>query len=431
MTDELRALPDRRDREACDYSNAALAWTALLMYVGRLEARRQIKYRLGTARAWERLRGFCGEDIPAVPHGDTVANYFSDVAPAEFQRVPQALVRQLLETRRLESFRLLGKYYLVTVDLTGHLYLGDTPSPFTEGCLTQTAEDGRTLYYRPVCEAKLVTRSGLALSIGSEFVENPPGRDPAAETQDSELPAAARLLPRLKAAFPGYAVCALLDSRYCNETGFDLCERNGWRFIVTLKQGALPSVWSEFEALLPLVSENRRREIVDDVVYEYAWVGGIPYGKRKLDVLECRWRDAKGDHRFAWATDIPVTSKSCAPLAHDGGRNRWRTENEGFRAQKHEGFAMEHAYAKRPTTAKNFYLLLQAAHILAQMFECYCSGKAEVKRVFGSLRNLPRELLESFRRDPVPGPEALARFLERPVQIRLKPPDRSGAGDTS
>ena len=431
MTSWLRALPDRRDRAACDYSNAALAWTAILMYAGRLGARRQIKYLLSTARAQERLGALCGEAVPAVPHGDAVDAYLVTVDPAALQSVPQAMVRALLEARRLEPFRLLGRYYLLTVDLSGHLYLGDTLSAFTQGCLTQTGEDGRTLYYRPVCEAKLVTRTGLALSVGSEFVENPPGLDPVQDTQDSELPAAGRLFPRLKNAFPGFAFCALLDARYCNETGFALCEENDWRFIITLKEGSLPSVWKEFQILRRLVEQNRRRVIVDDIAYDYAWVNDIPYGKRKLNVLECRWTDAKGEHCFVWATDIPITAKTCQPLAQDGGRQRWKTENEGFRAQKHAGFEMEHAYAKRPTSAKNFYLLLQAAHVLSQMLECYCRGKKAVKRAFGSLRNLARAFLESFRRDPIPDPETLRQFLDQPIQVRLKPSRASDGSDTS
>ena len=431
MTEWLRGLPDRRDREACDYSNAALAWTAVLMYAGRLGARRQIKYLLNTARARERLGALCHEAVDAVPHGDTVDDYLVTVDPAALQSVPQAMVRALLEARRLEPFRLLNKYYLATIDLSGHLYLGDTPSSFTAGCLTQKTEDGRTLYYRPVCEAKLITRTGLALSIGSEFVENPPGPDPDKDTQDSELPAAGRLFPRLKRAFPGFGFCALLDARYCNETGFALCEENDWRFIVTLKEGSLPSVWDEFQVLRRLVRQNRRRVIVDDIAYDYAWVNGIPYQERKLNVLECRWTDAKGDHCFVWATDIPVTAETCHPLAQEGGRHRWKTENEGFRAQKHGGFEMEHAYAKRPTSAKNFYLLLQVAHILSQMFECYCRGKKAVKRAFGSLRNLGRAFLESFRRDPLPAPETLRQFLDQPIQVRLKPSRASGGDDTS
>ena len=431
MTGWLRALPDRRDPEACDYSNAALAWTALLMYVGRLGARRQIRFRLNSSGGRERLGALCHEEVPAVPHGDTVDDYLVTVDPAALQRVPQAMVRALLEARRLETFRLLGKYYLLTVDMSGHLCLGDAPSPFTQGCLTQRTEDGRAVYYRPVCEAKLVTRTGLALSIGSEFVENPPGLDPARDSQDSELPAAERLFGRLKAAFGGFAFCALLDARYCNETGFALCEKNDWRFIITLKEGSLPSVWKEMESLRRLVPENRRRIIVEDIAYHYAWVNDIACRKRNLNVLECRWTDGKGDHRFVWATDIRITANNCSPLAQEGGRNRWRTENEGFRAQKHGGFEMEHAYAKRPASAKNFYLLLQVAHILTQMFECYCRGKKAVKRAFGSLRNLARAWLECFRRDPLPDADALGRFLDEPIQVRLNPSRGSACNDTS
>ena len=386
------------------------------MFVLRLGARRQIKYRLNVEGGRARLEALCGQEMPGVPHGDTVDDYLATVVPAAMQAAPQAMVRALLEARRLEPFRLLGRYYLLTTDMTGYLYLGDVPSKFTEGCLTETTEDGRTFYYRPTLDAKLVTRTGLALSIGTEFVENPTAFP---DVQDSELPAAERLLPRVKNAFHGYAFCALLDGRYANETGFPLCEQNDWRFIITLKEGSLPSVWQEFQTLRQLAPENRLTVIADDINYEYTWVNDIACGKRKLNVLECRWTDPKGDHFFVWVTDIRITHKTCVPLAQEGGRQRWRTENEGFRTQKHGGFEMEHAYAKRPTSAKNFYLLLQVAHTLSQMLECYCRGKKLVKHAFGSLRNLASALLESIRRDTIPDPDSFRRFLDQPIQIRL------------
>ncbi len=420
MAESLRALPDGREPQQCDYPQDALCWTAIFMYEGRLGARRQIRHRFSTEPVRERLSRHCGRELAAVPHGDTVEDYLATVDPQAMQELPQGMVRDLLEARRLEDFRLLGRYYLLTCDLSGYLYLGDHASDFTEGCLTQTTEDGRTLYYRPVCDAKLVTRTGLALSLGSEFVENPPGFDPANAAQDSELPAAGRLFPRIKAAFSGFAFCALLDARYCNETGFALCERNDWRFIITLKEGSLPSVWNEFQTLRGLTPQNRRTVIQNDLRYEYAWVNDIAYGTRQLNVLECRWTDPDGTpHRFVWVTDIRISAENCDPLAQEGGRQRWRTENEGFRTQKHGGFDMEHAYAKGATSAKNFYLLLQVAHMRSQLLECYCKGKKAVQRAFGSLRNLGAALLESLRRDPVPDAETLRRFLEEPIQIRL------------
>jgi len=389
------------------------------MYVARLGARRQIRHRLRCAGARERLKGLCAEQVRSVPDGDTVDDYLVGLDPAAVQAIPQAMVRALLECRRLEGFRLLGRYYLVTFDLSGHLYLGERSGDFTVGCLTQRTEDGRTVYYRPVCEAKLVTRTGLALSIGTEFVENPAGFDRKMNAQDSELSAAGRLFARVKTAFPGFAFCALLDALYCNETGFALCEKNDWRFLISLKEDSLRSVWNEFQTLRRLTPENRLAVVCNDVRYEYAWVNDIAYGQRKVNVLECRWTDEKGDHRFVWVTDIRVTAENGDALAQEGGRQRWKTENEGFRAQKHGGFQMEHAYAKRPQSAKNFYLLLQVAHILSQMLECYCSGKKAVKRAFGSLRNLGRAFLESFRRDPIPDAATLQRFLDLPIQVRL------------
>jgi len=393
------------------------------MYASRLGARRQINHWLRNEPVRRRLASLAQEEVCAVPHGDTVDDYLATVDPAQTQRVPQQMARALLESRRLEEYRLLNKHYLLTVDMSGHLYLGDRPSKFTEGCLTQKTEDGRTLYYRPVCEAKIVTRSGLALSVGSEFVENPPGFDPdGGVPQDSELPAAVRLFHRVKEAFPGFSFCVLLDARYCNETAFAACKKLDWRFLITLKEGSIPSVWKEFQTLRALAPQNRHKIIREDVAYEYAWVNDIAYEKRTLNVLECRWTDKEGEHGFVWATDIRVSAENCDALAHEGGRQRWKIENNGFRAQKEEGFEMEHAYAMRITAAKNFYLILQIAHMLCQLFERYWRGKKAVKKTFGSLQNLGRFLLESLRRDPFPAPEALRLFLDEPVQIRLNPP---------
>ena len=46
---------------------------------------------------------------------------------------------------------------------------------------------------------------------------------------------------------------------------------------------------------------------------------------------------------------------------------------------------------------KNFYLLLQIAHIISQLMEKGSFLIGEIKKLFGSLRNLSRRLLESLR----------------------------------
>jgi len=138
-------VPDPRDPGLIRYKIQTLLWTGILMFVLRLGARRQIQFRLHTPNVVARVKRLTGQDVDTVPHGDTLGKPLARVAPEPIQKIVVAMVRTLLETRRLEKFRLLGRYYLVAADMSGHLYLGDQPSAFTQGCLTQTAEDGRTL----------------------------------------------------------------------------------------------------------------------------------------------------------------------------------------------------------------------------------------------------------------------------------------------
>ena len=53
----------------------------------------------------------------------------------------------------------------------------------------------------------------------------------------------------------------------------------------------------------------------------------------------------------------------------DGGRCRWKIENQGFNIQKNAGYGLEHIFSHNTNAQKNFYLLLQIAHIINQLVE--------------------------------------------------------------
>ena len=394
------------------------------MFLCRLEARRQIHLTLNSPRVVGYLRRLVRQNLHRIPHGDTVANALARLLPEEIGAVRTDLVRSMIRKRRLEGFRLLGRDYLVTLDGTGYLALGHEASAFTEGCLTRTLENGHTLYYRPVLEAKLVTRTGLALSLETEFLENAPrqGQSKEGYKQDCELKGAQRLLPRLNKAFPALSICLLLDALYAGEPTFALCEKHQWRFIIVLKQGSIPTLHREFHALVDHAPTNTRTHQTKKARQVFRWVNDIDTHGRKLHVLECVDTPNGGTTpptRWLWVTNIPITRDNCVQLANQGGRLRWKTENEGFNVQKNGGYAMEHAYAKDPQAAKNFYLLLQIAHLLAQLFEARMGGKTRVTHDFGSLRNLARELLRAFLADDLPPASDLHALLNTPIQVRL------------
>jgi hypothetical protein len=84
-------------------------------------------------------------------------------------------------------------------------------------------------------------------------------------------------------------------------------------------------------------------------------------------------------------------------LANEGGRLRWKIENEGFNVQKNGGYALEHAFTKNPTASKVFYYLLQVAHTIFQLVEKGSLFRQAFPAGVGSAQNIAFRLLEAWR----------------------------------
>jgi hypothetical protein len=303
--------------------------------------------------------------------------------------------------------------FLIALDATGQLRFHRRHCPY---CLTRSLSNGATLYYHPVLEAKLVTSGGLAFSVATEFIDNRDG----GEKQDCELRAFQRLAPKLKGRYPRLAVTLLGDALYACAAFFDVCRQNRWNFIVTFKQGSIPALFEEYQALRDLEGANRAEHFPDaDTHQSFAWVNGLEHQGHKLDAFECveTVRGQAKQRYYAWLTNLPVGCASVVTLANQGGRQRWKIENQGFDVQKHHGYELEHAYSRRPVAAENFYYLLQIAHAINQLMIKGTLRKVFVKAL-GSLRNYYRRLAESLRNDLI-GAEAVDPATAARIQIRL------------
>ncbi len=49
--------------------------------------------------------------------------------------------------------------------------------------------------------------------------------------------------------YPRLPIVIAADGQYSNDNVFKTCASNGWRFIITFKDGNLPSVWEEVALL--------------------------------------------------------------------------------------------------------------------------------------------------------------------------------------
>jgi hypothetical protein len=415
---------DPRHLAYITYSLESLLTTGVLLFVFRLAARRQIAHWLrGNHQSQAKFTALLGVDT--VPHGDTLNVASAHLNVAEVQAVVTGMTETLIRRKVLYPSRLFAHYFLVVMDGTGMLTFAQRHCPH---CLTRTRKDGQTIYYHPVLEAKVVTPNGFAFSLMTEFIENP-GEHPT--KQDCELKAFYRLTERLKQRFPRLPICLGLDSLFAGGPTFTRCERYGWAYIITLQEGDLPSVHEEFHALTQLTPENHLRFHTgpqSQTHQDFRWVNDIAYQdsqhrEHSLAVVECLESEPQGDGRrrttrFKWVTNFAVTKSTVITLANQGGRLRWKIENEGFNTQKNGGFALEHAYSEHPVASKVFYFLLQIAHLLSQLMEKGSLLRTAFPAGVGSAKNLALRLLEAWRNLRL-SPEQLRAMLAVRIQIRF------------
>jgi hypothetical protein len=287
----------------------------------------------------------------------------------------------LFDQKWLREYRLLDEYYLVALDATG---IVSFDKRHCEHCLTKTSKKGKTTYFHYVLEAKLVTRDGHALSLASEWIENPSGDF---DKQDCELKAFIRLAAKLKKQYPRLPICILCDGLYPCENAFQICEDYRWKFIIVLQEDSLKTVQEELTLtrLRKPATEYYTTKKGWRIMEEYRYQTDIEYHKKyTLNWVQCietrnklKQAETKASQtqpptetsQFEYVTNIKPDKDSVRAIACSG-RLRWKIENEGFNTQKHGDYELQHKLSRNSYNGlKNYYTLLQIAHAINQLIE--------------------------------------------------------------
>lgn len=382
-----------------------------MLFLLHLTSRHQLTLERLSAGLTANLTRLAHTAETALAHADTVVRYLARVAPKAFARLNAQVIRRLIRMRCLDAFRLQGRI-LVAVDATE---IWKSHTPHCQHCLRRRLSNGRLQYYHVVLEAKWVTANGLALSMATEFVQNDeqaPTENLSEEQrkQDCERKAFPRLAQQLAEFYPQTALCLLLDALYETQPAIGECECRGWKFITTFKEGSAPAFWTEARVLADLQASEHPPRLLkrpDRTQATFRWATGIPFGPYDLCAIWCDERSATGTERsFAWITNFSVRADHVVALADRGGRLRWKIENEGFREQKHGGFALEHVYCRKPVVAQSLYRLLQLAHLLQQLVWMGDILK-DLKPALRTVRNFIRRLTDAFHNAVIPPDEQL------------------------
>lgn len=402
------------------YPLEGVFFTMLMMYLCRLRARHHITSNLreGSVEAQQLFDLLFG--VGTVPHGDSVNHLACKVDPEQVQQCVVSLIRRMIRMKLFDSSRLLGKYHRIVFDGTQIFSFRQRHCPH---CLTKVIGE-TTIYYHVVLEAKILLGSNMALSIMSEFVEN---ESEGVSKQDCESKAFFRLCERIKAAFPRLDICVLLDGLYAQGPVFRMCEKHRWKYIITFKEGSIPTVQKEYEDLGKLQTANTfsPKKVPGSLIdQQYKWVEGIEYEdtykKRHLvHVFECveKHLAAQRPTTFRYITNIPTTKQN-VPTLSSTGRSRWKIENNGFNVQKNQGYELEHAYTRHKTGWKVFYLVLQIATIIEQLLTHSNLLDPELRKTSKAVRNLASKILEAIRNYKL-DKDTYDLFVNKAFQVRI------------
>lgn len=378
--EKMGALTDHRKRRAYDVAELVMGSVALFLFKETSRNainsdRREERFRKNYQRIFKRR----------LPHMDTVNDFLRLLSADELEHFKAAMISNLIEQKVLHRFKLLGKYFMVAIDASGiNSYYQNNQE---QDRVHKTSKNGKTTYHSYVLEAKLVTSSGLSVSIASEWIANDPLRN--FSKQDCESRAFQRIAVKLKKYFPRLPICILADGLYPNDTFMQTCSDNAWQYIAMLKDDSLKTLQTDITD-----TDNRHRRKAErqqtaskgmhHTTSCYEWIDEALYHKiHKVYWLSCTekqaWYRKDGDGnkrlykeqqtRFVWLTSIAPDSKSVWQIA-EGGRNRWKIENEGFNTQKNNGYALGHLFSRASSLGyKNYYQCLQIAHIINQLTE--------------------------------------------------------------
>ncbi len=174
----LSQIHDPRNPKKITYPLAEELLLGILLFVLKLESRRNLKFQLNSPEFIQNIKGIGKIFFPAqkfpetLPHGDTLNYVLEKIPDSEIGGLRTEIIRELLRKKCLEEYRLLNRYYGVAIDGTGSLTFRKRHCPH---CLVrhhtvQNKKNGSLAkiarYYHPVLEAKLVLNNGFAILHG-------------------------------------------------------------------------------------------------------------------------------------------------------------------------------------------------------------------------------------------------------------------------
>ena len=290
ISEHFLNLPDYRDTDKVDYSLHDVLMSGFAMMFFQDRSLLQFQRRLEDEIQQNNLRTLF--NVEAIPKDTQMRDVTDEVEPSVLEPLFDNFFRLLQRGKHLESYRIRGDYYLITIDASG--YFG-SQKICCDGCLKKESKNGVVRYEHQILQAALM-KPGMkqVIPLAPEEIRNTDGH----KKQDCEINAGKRLLKKIRSSHFKLKIIINGDSLYSKQP-----------FIVELKLGGMSYI---------LVAKPGDHKILME------WIGE----QRQLnEVSRLEIKDQKNRlHIFEWINNIPLNGNEDTPwvnyfeywLQHDG-----------------------------------------------------------------------------------------------------------------
>ena len=419
LIEDIKKVLDARNQSYITYEIEVIVYVMILKNVCSLTSMQEMNSEFNADECVKNIYKILKlKERDYLPHYVTINECLSKLSNQELEKIRKKMIYNLIRKKSFDGAKFLDLYWLVIVDATQLFCFQER---HCEHCLTKTMNKGtpeeKTIYYHQVLEAKIVLGDELVVSIATEFIENEK-ENPT--KQDCEINSFKRLAETLKKMFPKLPICLMGDSLYACDSVFEICRKNKWEFLIRYKDGSIPTLAKESEAIMEMgegeeeiveVEKIYKRKPKEKAIHKMKWVNDLDYNGKMVTVMELEIeKDGKKWKEFQWISSLRIMGRYAYEFA-ETGRKRWLIENEGFNIQKNHRYIITHANSLNYNAMKNHYLITQIADMLLQLYEC---GIKNLKLIKRTIEKISEGLLECLKRQTLVEED----FIYEKFQIR-------------
>ena len=357
-------IPDHRGRK-CPISLT----DALMSAFGMFSLKDPSLLAFEERRNDENMRNLFG--IARVPSDTHMREILDPVEPRQLRPVFNAVFRQLQRGKALEPFVFHQGCYLLSLDGTGFF---SSSAIHCESCLEKVNKQTQEVTYQHQMLAAVITHPSHREVI--PLAPEPIVKQDGIEKNDCERNAAKRLLRQIRQEHPHLKLIVVEDGLASNAPHIRELKALNMHFILGAKPGDHSFLFDEVLAAWEKDRVTSIRWTEGEISCEIAFINDIPLNESNQD-LRVNWLcyaeyGPNGEERkWTWVTDLQISRQNARRLVQ-GGRCRWKIENETFNTLKNQGYRLEHNYGHGKKNLSVVFAMLMMLAFLVDQVQQFC-----------------------------------------------------------